>query len=181
LDSFSDNVLMTKVQAGDLDKLGLLYQRYKKILFGYFYRQTCVAATSEDLVQNVFQRILIYRKQFRNEGKFTSWMYSIAHNVFIDHVRKQKRIEYSDDLSQWDVAEDDNSDEKILKNEQKQMLENAIKQLSQEQREALVMSRYQELKYREIAEILKVSEGTIKVRIFRAVNNLKKICAKMEN
>lgn len=172
---------MTKVQAGDLDKLGLLYQRYKKILFAYFYRQTCVAATSEDLVQNVFQRILVYRKQFRNEGKFTSWMYSIAHNVFIDHIRKQKRIEYSDELTKWDVQEDNNLDENILINEKKQILEKAIKQLSQEQREALVMSRYQELKYREIAEILKVSEGTIKVRIFRAVNNLKKICAKMEN
>ena len=77
MDSFSDNVLMQKVQSGDLDKLGLLYQRYKKILFAYFYRQTCIAATSEDLVQNVFHRILIYRKQFRNEGKFSSWMYSI--------------------------------------------------------------------------------------------------------
>ena len=172
---------MQKVQAGDLDKLGLLYQRYKKILFAYFYRQTCVAATSEDLVQNVFQRILVYRKQFRNEGKFSSWMYSIAHNVFIDHIRKQKRIEYSDDLTKWDVHDGDNLDDDILMKEKKQMLENAIKQLSQEQREALVMSRYQELKYREIAKILKVSEGTIKVRIFRAVNNLKKICAKMEN
>ena len=95
MNSLSDNVLMVKVQEGDLDKLGLLYQRYKKILFGYFYRQTCLAAISEDLVQNVFFRILKYRKQFRNEGKFTSWMYSIAHNVFIDHVRKQKGIEYS--------------------------------------------------------------------------------------
>ena len=108
-------------------------------------------------------------------------MYSIAHNVFIDHIRKQKRIEYSEDLTKWDAQEDENVDDNILLNEKKQMLENAIKQLSQEQREALVLSRYQELKYREIADILNVSEGTIKVRIFRAINNLKKICAKMEN
>ncbi len=172
---------MLKVQAGDLDKLGLLYQRYKKKLFAYFYRLTCVAASSEDLVQNVFQRILIYRKQFRNEGKFKSWMYSIAHNVFLDYVRKQSRIEYSDDLEKWDVLEENGLEEQILQKEQSEILENAIKQLNQEQRETLVLSRFHELKYREIAEILNVSEGTIKVRIFRAMKNLKKIYAKMEN
>ena len=181
MDSFSDNVLMQKVQAGDLDKLGLLYQRYKKKLFAYFYRLTCVAATSEDLVHNVFQRILTYHKQFRNEGKFSSWMYSIAHNVFMDNVRKQKGITYSDDLTKWDVQDDIDLDENILKKEQQEILENAIKQLNPEQRETLVLSRYHELKYREIAEIFNVTESTIKVRIFRAMKNLKKIYANMEN
>ena len=172
---------MLKVQAGDLDKFGLLYERYKKKLFAYFYRLTCVAASSEDLVQNVFQRMLIYRKQFRNEGKFTSWMYSIAHNVLLDHLRKQSRIEYSDDLEKWDVQEENDLEEKILQNEQYKILENAINQLSHEQRETLILSRFHELKYKEIAEIFNVSEGTIKVRIFRAMKNLKKIYAKMEN
>jgi RNA polymerase sigma factor (sigma-70 family) len=181
LESISDNVLMQKVQAGDVDKLGLLYQRYKKTLFAYFYRLTNIAATSEDLVQNVFQRILLYHKQFRNDGKFTSWMYSIAHNVFIDYLRKKKRIEYSDDLTQWDLPDDNDLDENILKKEQQNILRNAINQLSQEQRETLILSRFHDLKYREIADILNVSEGTIKVRIFRAMNNLKKIYSKMEN
>ena len=172
---------MQQVQAGDLDKLGLLYQRHKKTLFAYFYRLTCLVETSEDLVQNVFQRILIYHKQFRNEGKFTSWMYSIAHNVFMDYLRKKKRVEYSDDLTQWDIPDDKNLDEDILKKEQHKILKNSIEQLSQEQRETLILSRFHELKYREIAEILNVSEGTIKVRIFRAMKNLKKIYAKMEH
>lgn len=172
---------MLKVQAGDLDKFGLLYERYKKKLFAYFYRLTCVAASSEDLVQNVFQRMLIYRKQFRNEGKFTSWMYSIAHNVLLDYLRKQSRIEYSDDLEKWDVQEENDLEEKILQNEEHKILENAINQLSHEQRETLILSRFHELKYKEIAEIFNVSEGTIKVRIFRAMKNLKKIYAKMEN
>lgn len=60
MNSISDNVLMVKVQSGESDKLGLLYQRYRKILFAYFYRLTSKAVTSEDLVQNVFHRILIY-------------------------------------------------------------------------------------------------------------------------
>ena len=111
----------------------------------------------------------------------SSWMYSIAHNVFIDNVRKQKGITYSNDLTKWDVQDEVDLDENILKDEQKEILENAIKQLNPEQRETLVLSRYHELKYREIAEIFNVTESTIKVRIFRAMKNLKKIYARMEN
>ena len=181
MDAISDNVLMENVQSGDVDKLGLLYDRYKKILFAYFYRQTTIAETSEDLVQNVFYRILKYRRQFRNEGKFSSWMFTIAHNVFIDHLKKKKRIEYTDDLSNWDIPDTYRLDDHIEKREQQQILRKAIGQLSDEQRETLILSRYHDLKYREIAEILNCSEGTIKVRIFRAINNLKKIYAKMEN
>ena len=99
----------------------------------------------------------------------------------MDYLRKKKRVEYSDDLTQWDIPDDKNLDEDILKKEQHKILKNSIEQLSQEQRETLILSRFHELKYREIAEILNVSEGTIKVRIFRAMKNLKKIYAKMEH
>jgi len=181
LNSISDNVLMEEVKSGNVDKLGLLYGRYKKILFAYFYRQTCRAEVSEDLVQNVFYRILKYRKQFRNEGKFSSWMYAIAHNVFIDHLKKKKRIEYSDDVEDVDIPDTYGLEDQIEKNEQQQLLKKAIGQLSDEQRETLVLSRYHELKYKEIATILNCTESTVKVRIFRAINNLKRIVVKMEN
>lgn len=181
MNSISDNVLMVKVQSGESDKLGLLYQRYRKILFAYFYRLTSKAATSEDLVQNVFHRILIYWKQFRNQGKFSSWMFSIAHNVFIDSLRKEKRTEYHENMSKWDSPDDYRVDDQIEKSEQQEMLKIAISQLSAEQREPLILSRYHELKYKEVAKILNCSEGNVKVRIFRAITNLKKICAKMES
>jgi len=172
---------MESVKFGDVDKLGLLYSKYKKVLFAYFYRLTYRPAHSEDLVQNVFYRILKYRKQFRNEGKFTSWMFAIAHNVFVDHLKKQKRVEYSADLSKWDIPDPNLIDDRIEQNEMREFLLKAMEQLSEDQRETLILSRFHDLKYREIADLFNCTESTIKVRIFRAMNNLKKICAKMEN
>jgi len=180
LNSISDNDLMEKVKSGDVDRLGLLYTRYRKILFGYFYRLTCKRSISEDLVQNVFYRILKYRKQFRNEGKFSSWMYAIAHNVFADHLKKKKRFEYSADLSKYDIPDPCSLDDLIDQNEQQHIMKRAIGQLSDKQRETLILSRYHKMKYREIAEIMDCTVGTIKVRIFRALNNLREIYSKME-
>jgi RNA polymerase sigma factor (sigma-70 family) len=181
LESVSDNVLMEKVKSGDVDKLGMLYDRHKKMLFGYFYRQTCVPETSEDLVQNVFYRILRYRQQFRNEGKFSSWMYSIAHHVFLDHLKNQKkRKEYSIHGLKSDTKEPSYDDDHSEQFERRELLEKAMGQLSDEQREALILSRFHDLKYKEIAEIVNCTEGTVKVRIFRALDQLRKIHARME-
>src|SRR6188768_891338 len=81
---------MLKVKDGDLDRLGLLFERYKKPLFGFFYGMNKDAELSEDLVQNVFFRILKYRYLFRGEGDFRTWMFHIARNVSHDHYRKNK-------------------------------------------------------------------------------------------
>ncbi len=74
----SDNNIMLMVKSGEIDRLGLLFERYKKPLFGYFYRTFHDKETSEDLVQNVFIRILKYRSKFTGYGKFSSWMYRIG-------------------------------------------------------------------------------------------------------
>lgn len=181
MDPVSDIALMEQVQSGDIDKLGLLYQRYKKVLFAYFYRMTCCASTSEDLVQNVFHRILLYHKQFRNEGKFTSWMFSIAHNVFIDSTKKKRRLVYTDDFSQWEASNESSVEDHVEQKEKQVLIKKAMDQLTPEQRETLVLSLYHGLKYREIAEIFNVAEGTIKARIFRAMKSMKVIFAKMES
>src|SRR5688500_20367862 len=81
---------MIKVRDGNLDTLGLLFARYKKPLFGFFYGMNKDAELSEDLVQNVFLRILKYRYLFRGEGDFRTWMFHIARNVDHDHCRKRK-------------------------------------------------------------------------------------------
>ncbi len=84
------------VKSGEIDRLGLLFERYKKPLFGYFYRTFHDKETSEDLVQNVFIRILKYRSKFTGYGKFSSWMYRIAHNVSVDYYRKNKNHQQSE-------------------------------------------------------------------------------------
>ena len=181
MESITDNALMLKVKSGDVDKLGLLYERYNKILFGFFYRLTSNSATSEDLVQNVFMRILRYRDKFRNEGKFSTWMFSIAHNISADHFKKTKRRGYTEDIDELEVRDDCDLDEKIIKDEEKNILNKALDQLSKEYKEVIVLSRFHDLKYKEIAEILNTTESNVKIRVFRAIKELKSILIKMEN
>ena len=176
----SDNDLMYQAQSGDLDKLGLLYKRHNKAVFGYFYRTTFNADLSEDLTQNVFYRVVKYRDRFRGEGKFTSWMYSIAHNVLSDHFRKNSKTEYHDDITEHELPDPVNLDTQIMVKEQKDILKTAMKKLKVNQREALIMSRYHGLKYREIADILNCTENVVKSRIFRAINTLTDIISDIE-
>lgn len=182
LDAISDNGLMLKVKAGDVDKLGLLFERYNKALFGFFYRMTQNAKTSEDLVQNVFLRILKYKHTFTGEGKFTTWMYHLARNISIDHHKKQNKMGYKDELSQWEnqLPEEVSTEDKLHQQEDIRMLNVALGRLSPDKREVLVLSRYQGLKYKEIATLMNCSEGAVKVRIHRALSDLKDIYQKLE-
>ena len=182
LETITDNALMQKIQAGDIEKLGLLFERYKRMLFGFFYRVIGNKEVSEDLVQNVFIRILRFKNQFRGEGKFTTWMYRIARNEIADHFKKEKKLGYKEDV--YDLAEKIDGDpfagQQSLKEDQITFLNYALQKLSNENRELIVMNRYQGLKYKEISEMLDVSEGAVKVRTFRAMNELKKIYSKLE-
>ena len=92
---FDDKYLMQKVQDGDLSKMSLLFERHNRDLFGYFFRQTNDAAKSEDLVQDVFYRLLKYRHTYRGDGKFIYWMYSVAKNTWIGSMRKKNLVDLS--------------------------------------------------------------------------------------
>lgn len=177
----SDNELMIRVKDGEIDRLGDLFERHHRILFGYFYHLCHDTALSEDLVQNVFMRMLKYRHTYTNDGIFTTWMYAIARNVYIDHFRRTKKLEILDDHDQWNrLPGEDSQTESEDYNEKKIVLEKAMDQLSAEKKEALILSRYQGLKYKEIADVLGCSVGAVKVRIFRAINEMKDIVSKME-
>jgi RNA polymerase sigma factor (sigma-70 family) len=181
LDPVSDKSLMLKVKAGDIDKLGLLYERYNKDLFRYFWYLTASTELSEDLVQNVFYRILKHCRQYRGKGKFISWMYSIARNLWADHYKKNKRLDAREDLPQWYVDDELPADEQIEREEKLRQLRSALDRLDPEKKEVLVLSRYQGLKYHEIADLLNTTEGAVKTKVFRALNELKEIYIKMEN
>ncbi|MEZ4903237.1 MAG: sigma factor [Spirosomataceae bacterium] len=84
----SDNALMLRVKADDLDKMGLLFERYHRPLFTFLYHSTGQRATSEDLVQTVFYRMLKYRHTFTEIGEFRTWMYHLARNALNDYFKK---------------------------------------------------------------------------------------------
>ncbi len=180
MESISDNAIMLKVKSGDLNKLGILFERYNRMLFGFFYRITSNRDLSEDLVQNLFIRIMKYRKNFRGEGKFSTWMYTIARNILADHFKQTKRKGFNIEITDAHELINDESIEFELEEEKHQLLKKAMNCLEKEKLELLILSRYQGLKYREIAEIMNSSEGAIRVKIFRALNDLREHYLKLE-
>lgn len=166
---------MLKVKKGDVDKMGLLYDRYSDQLFRFLFNMTRQREVSEDMVQNVFFRMLRYPDGFAGFGEFRTWMYHIARNVVYDHFRKVKRTPYTESIEELTDHPDygQTSDSQLEKEQDLKMLERAMARLNDENRELLIMCRYQELKYSEIAKILNTTEGAVKVRVHRALNQLK--------
>lgn len=182
MDSNSDNALMLKVKAGDLDKLGLLFERYNRRLFSYFYRLTGSRDLSEDLVQNVFERIIKYRNTYENNGAFSTWIYRIARNLHVDQYRKNSHEEMREDLINLDAIKGESTEMENLFNEDNELmlLDLALERLDAEKKETLILSRYQGFKYKEIAAIMHCSESAVKVRIFRALDELKEIISELK-
>lgn len=162
---------MLQVKAGSLDHMGLLFERHYQALFSFIYRMSADRENSEDMVQNVFLRMIKYKHTFKGEGEFRTWMYHLARNVLNDHYKaKAKKIEW--DTEPYDSPNDERED-------QVRRLEMALKKLDEDQREILILSRYQDLAYAEIARILNISEANVRVRIHRAMTQLKTIYLKL--
>lgn len=173
---------MMKVRDGDLDKLGLLFERYNRRLFGFFYRLTHRRDISEDLVQGVFERVLKYRESYNGDGAFSTWIFQIARNLHIDHYRKYSKTDPQDHFSDWDSLEADDSEIKLKSEDERNrlLLKRALDQLDEEKKQTLILSRYQGFKYKEIAEIMDCSESAVKVRVFRGINELKEIVSDLQ-
>ncbi|MDR8390524.1 RNA polymerase sigma factor [Aliifodinibius sp. S!AR15-10] len=176
MDSTSDKALMEKVRDGDLDKLGLLFERYNRRLFGFFYRMTARRDVSEDLVQGVFERILKYRKSYSANGDFSTWIFQIARNLHADHYRKMEKLDEEHALD-WDSLPGDSEVPQLESDQgrEQQMLKQALARLDPVKKQTLILSRFEGFKYKEIAEIMDCTESAVKVRVFRGLNELKEI------
>jgi RNA polymerase sigma-70 factor (ECF subfamily) len=165
--------MMTAVRDGDLDKLGYLFEKYHKQLYNFFLRQVRDSQSCEDMVQEVFLKMLKYRHTYRGEGKFTTWMFSIAHNTMVDLFRKAKnRYEFTDEIDRV-ISSQLTPEELSERSSRYDFLYKALDRLSDEKREVLVLSRFHNLKYEEISEVLGCPVGTIKARVFHAMNDLR--------
>ena len=177
MNSLTDNALMLKVKSGDLDKMGLLFQRYHEPLYGFLFHMTRQREASEDMMQNVFYRMLRSRHTFTGEGEFRTWMYHLARNVLKDFFKLFRRNGSHYEIGGYEerIAGGASADQLVERKLEIKVLEKALGSLSPESREVLVLSRFQELKYAEIAQVLEISVSAVKVRAHRAMNQLKEL------
>jgi RNA polymerase sigma-70 factor (ECF subfamily) len=163
---------MEDVRGGKVEKLAILFERHHVALFNYFLRLTGNRPVSEDLVQEVFTRILKYRVTYRGEDRFAVWMYKIARNAHIDFLRRQKETVPLDDQFEEAQSADLVPEERVERQQEAALISRALKRLSPRKQEVILLSRFQNLKYREIAELMECPVGTVKGMVHRAVQEL---------
>jgi RNA polymerase sigma factor (sigma-70 family) len=175
VNSPDDNQLMLQIRNGDVDKLSLLFERHHVALYNFFLRMTGKKEISEDMVQDVFFRMLKYRHTYRGDGKFSNWMFHIARNVQFDYFKKKQRQDFRDFDELELISDNPTPGEAAEQNQDNELIHSALMKLAVEKREVLVLSRFQNKKYEEIAEMLDCKVGTIKARVFRAIKDLREI------
>lgn len=169
----TDEELMQRVKNGQLGQAGQLFDRYQQPLFGYFVRLTYDRVQSEDLVQNTFERLLKYRKSYQVTMPFRAWVFQIARNVRTDFFKQQQRNR-TEEMTDWAGLLSDGSAEDLVQRETQEQLHRALHQLLPEQRELLILTRFEKMKYAEVAKVFGTSAGAVKGRVFRAIQQLRK-------
>jgi len=176
----TDNELMEQVRDGKVEKLAILFERYQTMLYNFFLRLTGNRASSEDLVQEVFIRILKYRAGYQGESRFAVWMFQIARNAHVDLLRKQKGELPLDEQFVETPDREPLPGERFEADQEAALVRRALDRLPVKKRELLVLFRFQNLKLREIAELLDCQVGTVKVQVHRALKDLSRIYLELQ-
>ena len=172
---------MTAVRSGDLAQLGVLFERYHLPLFDFLARMTGDRTAAEDLVQDIFMRILKYRATFRDGGSFETWLYRIARNARADYFRRRSVVEPLDEEAFEQPAATPGPARRLEADRERARLKRALMLLREDKRELLILARYQDMKYEQIAEILGIDVGAVKVRVHRAVRELRGIFVQLRD
>jgi RNA polymerase sigma-70 factor (ECF subfamily) len=178
----SDHALMLAVRDGELDALGELFERHHGPLLGFLVKLTGNHSAAEDISQIVFQRMLKYRHTYRDDGSFTAWMYHLARRCAADHFRHTNAAPYATDPATLNERPDDTPHAALraAAQDDQVLLRAALAQLDHDAREVLLLSRFQELSFAEIAGILGCSVGAAKVRAHRALQTLRQIYFRLQ-
>jgi RNA polymerase sigma factor (sigma-70 family) len=171
----TDDALMLAVRDGDLSSLGLLFERHHAGLFGFLSRMTGDRSAAEDLVQEVFVRILKYKATYRDGGSFETWLFRIARNARIDYFRKRRLVEPVPDERLDGPSDSPGPAYRLEREREVDRLKRALLALRDDRRELIVLARYQGMKYEAIAELLGIETGAVKVRVHRAMKELREI------
>jgi RNA polymerase sigma factor (sigma-70 family) len=169
-----DEIIMLRVKEGNLNEMSVLFERYHRKIYNFFFRLTFNIDVSQDLTQNLFYRMIKYKNSYKSDYSVKSWIYQIARNLHADYCKEEKKSEelfQKADKYQTEVPDEENN----YHEDDYQRLDMAISDLNDDQKEIIVLSRYQGLKYEEISAITNQSVPAIKVAMHRAIKQLRGI------
>ncbi|MEQ5791631.1 sigma-70 family RNA polymerase sigma factor [Muricauda sp. NFXS6] len=177
-----DSILVKNYIDGDEKALEILINRHNQRITSFIYSKVLDRDVAEDIFQDTFIKVIktLKKGKYSEEGKFLPWVMRIAHNLVIDHFRKNKRMpkfEGSDDFNIFSVIKDEklNAEKQIIKDQIESDLTNLIDELPDDQREVLIMRIYKDMSFKEISENTNVSINTALGRMRYALINLRKI------
>jgi len=184
LEMLSDAEVMLRVAAGDDSAFDYLVEKFRRPMVSFMYRMTRNQAVAEELAQEVFLRVYRSRQSYAASAKFTTWLYRIATNLAVNHARdtKHERPENVVSIDEpdtetgltVDIAERGlNAEHMILRRERLAAIRKHVEALPERQRAAVIMHKYQNMDYKQIAGVLKLSESATKSLLFRAYETLR--------
>jgi RNA polymerase sigma-70 factor, ECF subfamily len=183
-EGLDDAQIMLRVKAGDDSAFEYLVQKYRRPMLSFMYRMAHNTAVAEDLAQEVFLRVYRSREKYEASAKFTTWLYRIASNLAVNHARDTRHLRPENTVSldepdqetglTVDVPDDSlTAEDAIVRRERLAAIRQRVEALPERQKMALIMHKYQQMDYRQIAEVLKLSESAIKSLLFRAYETLR--------
>lgn len=180
-----DSLLVKNYVAGDESALATLIQRHQSKIFGFIYSKVADRDVSDDIFQDTFIKVIktLKSNSYNEEGKFLPWVMRIAHNLVIDHFRKNKKMPMfreTEEFSIFSIMTDNQPsiENQIITTQVETDLKRLIEELPDDQKEVLVMRMYQDLSFKEIAELTGVSINTALGRMRYALLNLRKVIEK---
>jgi RNA polymerase sigma-70 factor, ECF subfamily len=177
-----DTQVMLRVQAGDDAAFDHLVGKFRRAMISFMFRAAHNQAVAEELAQEVFLRVYRSRQTYKADAKFTTWLYRIATNLAANHARDSRAERAGVSLDEpdeetgqtIDVADaTPNVEQDIVRCERLAAIRKQVEELPERQRMAVIMHKYQDLDYREIARVLKLSESATKSLLFRAYETLR--------
>ena len=169
----TDEQLMSLVKAGQPDYLNEVFNRYSKRIYNYFLKSTLERSDSDDLTQELFIRVMKYKNSYKDGHSVQFWIFQIARNMVKDHFRKLKV--HQDKFNPVEVIPEVTEENMDAEYEKEKKLHQAMKSLPDDKRELLVLSKFQGMKYEQIANMRKTSVSNIKVQVHRTIKELKDI------
>ena len=183
-EGYTDAEVMLRVKAGDESAFDYLVQKYRRPLVSFMYRMARNTAAAEDLAQEVFLRVYRSRQTYEASAKFTTWLYRIATNLAVNHARdtRHERPEVTVSLDEPDeetgttldvVDGTVTAEEALVRRERMRAIRSKVEALPERQKLAVIMHKYQQMDYKQIAGVLKLSESATKSLLFRAYETLR--------